>query len=176
MPSREMRLNMLKELLINLQHFTFNLKRASMLIVVDLVFVLATFVALSVVRENNESSYALNIVGLFLSLSGIAILYYIDINRKRGLVLYESITDEMEIIRTTGPLEHDKSYVISVPEVHTNDDEIFGPLGTEARMKIRTFLHATNLPIIPGNAGYAFYLAVFVLSIIANATIQFTVS
>lgn len=81
-----------------------------------------------------------------LNLLGIILLFVFDSTRKLGMVFYDVISDEMERIHRTG--------INNSIDDHSDMD---------SRIQLRMFLRATDLPLIPGNAGQGVYLALFIL-------------
>ena len=138
---------------------TRRLRAISTLIVMVLILSISSIVTSTVLRV---SAYYLGIFALTFSISGIALLFYFDLTRKRGMILYDAITDKVEWARkvgrtegmTGGYLDYDR---ISEQLMRSTDRH------SDYRFDMRRFLQATELPIVPGGAGQGFYLVVFIL-------------
>lgn len=136
-------------LLYRLDRLASRLRFLSMGIIMVLILSISSLVAATV---GQYIFYYFRIIGLFISLSGIVMLYYFDLTRRRGMVFYDVISDEIESLHKS----------IKVDEEDTIDM-------MEIRFHMRRFLQATDLPIVPGNIGQGLYMTIFVLLAIANA-------
>jgi len=139
----------LQSLLYSLDRLASRLRLISMLIVMVLILSISSLVAATV---GPYQFYYFRIVGLSVSLSGIAILYYFDLIRRRGMVFYDVISDEVESFHKS--IELDEEDMLDMMEI---------------RFRMRRFLQATDLPIVPGGTGQGLYMTLFVLLALANA-------
>jgi len=147
------KMEMFDDLIYELRHLTYRLRLISMMIVMVLILSICSLVAATV---SGYFLYPFRIIGLFVSLSGVVLLYYFDLIRKRGMVFYDTMSDEIE------------SYHMGLEPDLSLDKMIKG-----MRMSMRRFLQFTDLPIVPGNVGQGLYMTIFVLLAIVNALFTF---
>lgn len=158
----------LRVLLYDLQMITRRLRLISTLIVMVLILSVSSIVAGAIVRL---SINFLGIIALTFSLSGVALLFYFDLTRKRGMIVYDVITDKVEWARKA---DHPKEAIRD----RLDYDQISEELGRSTRryvgypIAMRRFLQATELPIVPGAAGQGFYLVLFILLAVATAFVM----
>ena len=133
----------------NLNYLSRRLKLVSMMVIMILILSLS-FLVISTIAQ--YYFYVFRIFGLFISLSGIVILYYFDLTRKRGMISYDAMSDLVESFHKD--IDFDITMYNSMNDI---------------RMSMRRFLNAADLPIVPGIVGQGLYMTVFILLAIAHA-------
>ena len=91
------------------------------------------------------------------ALYGLMFLYVWDRKRRRGMLLYEEISDELEWAhRTHRKRETPKMSLVDRPEF-------------PVRLLLRQFLNAATLPLAPEGFGTSFYLLFYFLCVFLTA-------
>ncbi len=123
----------------------------------SLMISIFSFCLIVILIQIFPSSAPWSILVVIPSLYGLIALYSFDVNRKRGMVLYDSITNALE-------------WLIHNPEVWDREKEIkLNKYVEDVQKRLRTFSRTNDLPIAPGVSGQTIYLIAFIILPIAAA-------
>lgn len=157
----------IRGMLRELRRLTYKVRRLGLLVLMVtladiftlIAGVAATIISLINYRNNNytgspygQSPYWL-IGNAAVFVASIVILGYFDQTRKRGDGLYQEVSNELQIVESS-----DK------------DERVPADLAREARLDLRSFASAADLPLVPGRIGTPVYsllnVAIIVISVI----------
>jgi hypothetical protein len=152
--------NRIEQLMFYAKHLRYLSRLLVILLFINFVIVVVLGIgkdkALYSYFEENPYSSKVDLLYLslfiFFSLSGFLILYLFNNKRKKGMSLYEEITDDIDWSKK-------RREYIHRPNV-------------KARTSIKDFLHATDLPFTSGVNGQAIYVLGFVLMALAAIILQ----
>ena len=95
-----------------------------------------------------------------LAFSGIALLIFWDQSRKRGMAIYNEISDEVEWdFNNSRNFENRRVNVAAQPSERPE---------LKLRLVLREFLNSATLPLAPHDWGTILYLVLFVMSMLIN--------